>query len=991
MTAARPRAIPRARRPGVSCRPLRFALSPRRRSPIVASVTSVVREPSGGDAETVELSSAPARRAPADPDRTAPPPGGRPWDDTVIGPQLPQIEVASPAPVHIDAPPVRLGRLELLARIGAGGMGEVYLARDLELDRQVAVKLVRPEVDSPEATARIFREAQMMARVTHPNVVRIYDVGRVDTRIYITMEYVPGTTLRAWLGQAPRTWRDIVDHYVRAGRGLAAAHRTGLVHRDFKPANVLVGDDDRVLVADFGLARSIVGEPDSSTLGPNAADLSHSSPSVQPVTAHGTVLGTPGYMSPEQLRAASVDARSDLFGFCVALYEALHGVRPFAGHGADTLLASIDAGQLSPPVARRRVPARITRALARGLEVDPARRFATMDDLLAVLERALRRPARALAAGIVTAAALLGAAALAGLGPFAATDPCAAADHERAGLWNEARSQAVRSSFAATGLDFAGVVWQRVDARLETYSRAWADARRDACEATAVRHEQSPQLLDLRMACLERRQRSLRALVDAWTPADRTTVERAVDSVATLPTIEPCSDPEWLTRSVRPPESSELAIAVARVRDQLARADALHATGRFREGLALATATLALSEALAHEPARAEALATRGRLLTEVGEIVDAEATLLAAVELAAANHHDELAADLWLSLMRLANRNLLDPGRGAAWIQRARAAQRRLGDPPARRILVLVEQGFLHYLERRYDDAERLYRTAIALQDAIGDDPHLRGKLAHNLAIALEASGKFAEARTTYLAAIAAREATFGPDHPEVARAVHDYGNFLAVIGELDEAGARMQTALASNLRTFGPVHHVVGRLHISLADLALRREAFAEAVEHAETAVAIYREVLPGDHRELVDAQGALGTARFFVGALDAALADFQAARELQRRVRPPDPIAMATMTSNIAETQVALARPREALASFAEVDRLLAEAPLRDLDLEARALTGRGQIALEAGDARRAVPLLEAAADLRRQLPDDPLALATLHEALARARAG
>lgn len=977
---------------------------------------------SASDQATVELTPAPVRIGPVAvgagdpwPSTVSPQapllrdPEASPWDETQLRlalgqvPSLGELEAArlrarARAGLFGVGPTVRLGRLELIARIGSGGMGEVYTARDTELDRQVAVKLVRSDSDSRDATARIVREAQMMARVTHPNVVRIYDVGRIedagriDSRVYITMEYVQGTTLRDWVEAAPRTWREILEHYVRAGRGLAAAHRTGLVHRDFKPSNVLVGDDDRVLVADFGLARSIAGDADNSETASGIGRMSPASPSrsAQPVTMQGAVVGTPGYMSPEQLQAAPVDARSDLFSFCVALYEALHGVRPYAGRTVQSLLAAIEAGEISPPMHTIRVPKRVEKAIARGLRAEPGRRYAAMDELLAELERALGRPGRALGLGAMVAVTLVAGSAGAGLGPFAAVDPCRSAGTGMAEIWSPAREQELRTRFAGTGLDFADAVAQRVATRLGEYASEWASARVDACEAAQVRHDQSLQLFDARMVCLERRRAAAGALVDALLVADQTTVEQAVDSVASLPAVEPCNDAEWLGRSVRPPETQELAVAVGRVRDGLARAAALYATGHDAEGLGLATGAVAAAASLDYEPVRAEALAMRGRLLVRLGKLEEGEATLLAAVELAEANRHDELAADLWLDMVDLATRGWVDPGRGDAWIARARASQRRIGDPAARRVRVLMEEGILDFVAQRHAASERALRTAMALHEAVGGDARLGGRLALQLANTLEAQGKFAESRAMYEQALATFEAAVGADHPDYGRVLYNLAKLL-LLRQGDAAGAeeRLAAAVAIYVRSYGPAHHLIGRAEILWVEAANRRGAFAEAVKHAEAAARIYGEVLPADHRDRVDAEIALGAARFFAGELASALAAFERAGELQRRVQPVDPIQSATIACDMGETQVALARHAEARASFAEVETWLARAPVRDLDLEARVLTGRGQIALAEGEGQRAVPLLAAAVALRRQLPDDPLAMADLQDALKRAQ--
>src|SRR5262245_11493 len=246
-----------------------------------------------------------------------------------------------------------LGRYVSLARLGSGGMSEVYAAFDPQLDRRVALKLLRPDVvagmAAEEGRARVLREAQALARLSHRNVVAVHDVGTESGEIFIAMEYVDGVTVRTWLAEHERTWREILNVFLDAGRGLAAAHEAGLVHRDFKPDNVLVTPTGRVVVLDFGLARGAGGpetpgapsvrtpptQPERLTLPPSPGNPSTPSlgraPLDTPLTKMGDLMGTPRYMSPEQLGAALVDGRSDQFSFCVSLYEALHGQRPFPG------------------------------------------------------------------------------------------------------------------------------------------------------------------------------------------------------------------------------------------------------------------------------------------------------------------------------------------------------------------------------------------------------------------------------------------------------------------------------------------------------------------------------------------------------------------------------------------------------------------------------------------------------------------------------------
>ncbi len=297
--------------------------------------------------------------------------------------------------------PVRVGRYQVLGRIGTGGMGVVYRAHDPELARDVAVKLMNAEAigDDQTATARarLVREARAMARLAHPNVIHVYDVGSVEDGIFIAMELVEGESLATWLRPDPdgerRDWLEVLRVYVDAGRGLCAAHAAGIVHRDFKPENVLVGSDGRVRVGDFGLAGApTLGESESAELLPGGdADVDDIGLAGS-LTRTGALLGTPKYMAPEQEHGAIASARSDQFSFCVALYEGLYGRPPFDGDTAARYRRNVRAGRIVGPGIDTRVRGWVYAEIARGLAVDPAARHPSMDALLDKLERALVDP-----------------------------------------------------------------------------------------------------------------------------------------------------------------------------------------------------------------------------------------------------------------------------------------------------------------------------------------------------------------------------------------------------------------------------------------------------------------------------------------------------------------------------------------------------------------------------------------------------------------------
>ncbi|MCA9650787.1 MAG: serine/threonine protein kinase [Myxococcales bacterium] len=297
----------------------------------------------------------------------------------------------------------RAGRYRLGTRLGLGGMGAVYEAWDPELNRRVAVKLMRPRSgpDATEAQARLRREAQSMAALHHPNVLSIFDVGLTPSGVFLAMPLIEGLDLARWLRKEQPSWSRIVEVFCAAGRGLAAAHAARIVHRDFKPTNVLIGRDGGVFVADFGIAAFVAD--DSSA---EASETVPPAPEQPRLTRRGSAMGTPAYMAPEQHEGRPVDARSDQFSFCIALYEALYGALPFAGQTAKELYRAKRKAALGAP-RDRRIPRRVFAVLERGLSYSPDARYPDMNLLLLALQEAIPRRGRR--------RRMLGAASLAGL------------------------------------------------------------------------------------------------------------------------------------------------------------------------------------------------------------------------------------------------------------------------------------------------------------------------------------------------------------------------------------------------------------------------------------------------------------------------------------------------------------------------------------------------------------------------------------------------
>ncbi|HVK73135.1 MAG TPA: serine/threonine-protein kinase [Kofleriaceae bacterium] len=512
----------------------------------------------------------------------------------------------------------RLGRYELRHVLGSGGMGVVFEAIDPELDRAIAVKILHAGsggVDG-DGAERLRREGQAMARLTHPNVIRVYDVGVAHGRMFVAMELIRGVTLADWIAQADRPAEEVIATYVQAGRGLAAAHAAGLVHRDFKPQNVLVGDDGRVLVTDFGLARSIdVGGP-----GPGGADQAAGDPTTaQP----GVIEGTPAFMAPEQRSGGAVDARADQFSFSISLLRALAGAPSPDSWTASTIAQGAPfAPIVVEPGALGRVPARIRGALLRGLELAPERRFASMDELLAQLApppppRPRSWPAW-LAAGVV-AAAVLGVLAWSAVdrgGAGAPADACAVAVDRVAPIWNDEARAAVQAAFRATGRSYADASFEAVARQLDARLAAWEHARRDNCEDTRLRREQSDAMMDLRAACLQRRLDDVTAFVAELRTADASTVDSAVTSAAAIGDVTACDDGVALARRAALPAEPAARAAIAQLERELSAARASVAAGRLKPGLALAEAAVARAREVGYVPLVAAALALAGEAHT---------------------------------------------------------------------------------------------------------------------------------------------------------------------------------------------------------------------------------------------------------------------------------------------------------------------------------------------------------------------------------------
>jgi tetratricopeptide (TPR) repeat protein/predicted Ser/Thr protein kinase len=818
-----------------------------------------------------------------------------------------------------------LGRYVVLSPLGAGAMGEVYAAYDPQLDRRVAVKIVRPGHGDParraRARTRLLREAQALARLAHPSVVTVHDVGTIEQDVFLAMEYVQGQTLGRWL-ETPRSVPAIVEAFVAAGRGLAAAHTAGLVHRDFKPDNVMVGDDGRVRVMDFGLARTSDSALDLSAdlgSGPDASVLEAA------LTRAGGRPGTPAYMSPEQHTDGRADARSDQFSFCVSLFEALYGQRPFDGESVAHLADNIVHGRRLEPPRSAGVPRWIRGVLDRGLALEPAHRFASMTELIAALQRDPRRRRRRIA----IVASVVGIAAL-GAGGLAwsrqrARLACEAAGAEIHALYDDATAARIDDALAATGVPYVTTAQSGVRRRLDAYATQWAAVRTSVCTDGSA---WPPQRRARAEDCLQQRREELTDLLQLLGDADADVARRAVEGADDLMPPPQCRDEEWLGRMARmgiPPASD----ASREVEAQLARARVRLRAKQFEAAQRLADAAVGDAEALDHGLLTAEARLLRGTVQQATNEFESAQRDLEAAFFGAVRLGDDALAARAATRLLLLVGEGLQRHDDGLRWGKHARAALVRAGRGPQlplaallqaratvlalrgdfapaseageQAVKVLIEQlgrrhvAVAHAREtvanvyfRQGETAkafEHLDEVLEILREALGPEhPDVAGAL-NNLGVARLGQGEAEVARQLLGAAIEIRERVYGPDHLLVANSLSNLGQVEFRLGHFDEAIALDLRSLSIRERRLGVDHPTLAQNLSNLGASYQKAGRRPEAAAALERGLSLLEGKLGADHPEV--AYALIGLAHLEDAGGDPVAAEARLRRALQIRI--------------------------------------------------------------------------------------------------------
>jgi len=767
-----------------------------------------------------------------------------------------------------------VGRYLILDVVGRGGMGEVYAAYDPQLDRKVALKLLHEQGSSRSeqaSRARMLREAKTIARLSHRNVVVVHDAGEIDGRVFIAMEFIEGQTLGAWLAAAPRGWREIRDVFLAAGEGLAAAHEAGFVHRDFKPQNVMVGNDGTVRVMDFGLASGGAAIDDDDGAVAAVAPTLGVTPDTVALTRTGVLLGTPLYMAPEQFLARRTDARSDQFSFSVALHESLYGERPFPSESFTVLSEAVKAGRVREPAQRGRTPAFIRKLLLRGLRPDPDERYPSMRALLEALRHDPVRTRRriGIAAAIVMIAAV-GVTATARLATRGARS-CRAAGAKLAGIWPLAsadggadRREAIHRALVATGVSYAPETWTRVAGLLDGYVRSWSDAYTDACEATHVRGDQSSDVLDLRMTCLEQPRGALRALTDVLARADNAVVVQAVNAAQALPPIDRCADVASLKAVVPPPSDAASRARVEALRAELTEVKALSDTGQWPLAQQKAAPIVGAARTVGYAPLLAEALEARAWLEERRGDAASAARSTEEALWEALAGRRDDVALECAALLSGYAGYDLGRYDDAERWDSMGQSLLQRLGFGHERAAAWLMQNRALTRL--RKGDLQRALTDlngALALkQKALGPyHPDVAGSW-DAIGVVRELLGDNAGALAAHDSSLDVHRRAYGAESPLLAKPLGNRGGALALLGRHDEAQRDLRESIARWTSSVGPDHPWVAYPLTALGKSLLAVGRTPDAIELLERAVRI-REQSEPDTDMVAEARFALALA--------------------------------------------------------------------------------------------------------------------------------
>ncbi|HET6150322.1 MAG TPA: serine/threonine-protein kinase [Polyangia bacterium] len=824
--------------------------------------------------------------------------------------------------VAIQAGVVLDSRYQVEAVLGEGGSGTVYRAWDRVLGEPVAVKILHPSRAAEKSwIKRLAREVKVARAIRHPNVCRVFELGHADGHWFVTMELATGGNLRAQLraeggGETDdktqdKTLRPLAERLVDAHAlcaGLAAIHAVGIVHRDVTPQNVLRMADGRLVISDFGLAI----ESDDNT------------------TVHG---GTPAYMPPEAAMGGRSDLRSDVWQLGAILHELLFGGRPRWTREEGQVAMQWPLGSESSPVEEE-----LARLCGECLAHDPEQRPSTAVAVVGRLAAAETARPRSWSARIwvrargayrrhrrlrlVLTAAIVALVATRAVQMIGQPSLCKGAADRVAGIWDLRSKALVRRAFVTTRRPYAVDAFWSVNRAIEKYLEAWIGMYTEACEATHARGEQSSEVLDLRMSCLQERLSGVKALSEIFVKADSEVVGNAVSAAGSLPQLDRCGNVKLLRSLVQPPDDPRLRARVELARQRLAEIKATRDAGRLKVAMSMAAALVAETQRIDYPPVQAEAQAIQGELETVAGDPRRAEEMLQQAFFVAEAAHDDDLKAETSTYLIEAVGYHQGRYQDAERWIRQSQATLHRIGGHERLQAWAENNAAILYHMQGRYPEAVAAYQRARQLAEGAlpPDDPDI-GRPLGNLAMALSAAGRPAEGLGYNERAVAILRRALGPGHPEVVMHMSNRGEILNALGRHAEARALFTSALASWAKELPADHPYIGDSLTGLGQsflgegtpepalaplergLAIREKNHAEPAQIAETQFLLAR-ALWGCGRDPARAQALARSARAGygdkpwwrdkMGTIDHWLADHQQAAAPAGSARKPRAVA-------------------------------------------------------------------------------------------------
>ncbi|PRP96432.1 serine/threonine-protein kinase [Enhygromyxa salina] len=911
-----------------------------------------------------------ARSVVAEPDAPRPP------EDTT------QVDMRSPseallaAGVDAVAPGTRVGRYMIVEVVGSGGVGMVYAAYDPSLDRKVALKQLRRSklIGQTEAVnqrrGRLRREAQALARLSHPNVVPVYEVATFDEQIYVVMEFVEGLTLSKWLKHQPRPWSEVVGMYVQAGRGLAAAHAADIVHRDFKPENVRVGTDGRVRVLDFGLASPLRGAEDAERVRARLQEISEQSdrpldedswndsgdtsgefgsdPGL--VTREGQVMGTPAYMAPEQASGGHVDARSDQFSFCVALYEAIYGTRPFRGRFDNPRrFRDLSRARALPGNRPDDMPAEIERVLIRGLSLVPDRRFESMDALLAELTEVATGPRR-----LWWVPMLIMLLAIVSVVAFyeRRAKPKAVCDDGLGmleGVWDAAARERLDAAVVRSTQPYASATWDSVASRFDDWVQQWSRARQRACEATHLQGDQSLALLERRIACLDLqlvRVESMVAVLRRLEDRPDELLERLTP--LELPSVESCAAANVLERLPLEPKQADVADQATSIRQALAGVEGLTDAGEYAQAIEQGEQVLALARALDFDPVTAEALLALGLAVDrQRAQEHRGEQLLREAAWTGQRSGHDSVVIRAAAALAETLGADQAKLEHANTWASLARATFVKHGEDPGIEAEVRGHLGKLAMAAGDYDVALVEYRRGLELarqRDGERSPAHITAL--YSIGNAQHELGRYTEAAESLGRARELAAASLGAKHPIVPAILDALGNVESSQSHFDRALELHHGALQINEEIYGSDHRRVAKNLNNLAIIYDETGRYQESLETLERAREILVAQLGADHPDVAFVDVNIGSALQNLGRNEQALAGYEVALAVLETSLGANHMAVGVTLQNLASVRSALGDDVGALTDFDRAQAVLERAFSEDHPTIAAVEVGRAR---------------------------------------------